>query len=231
MVSLDDAIIARYERKGMHFEILVDPEAAEKIIEGEKVNILDNLAIDTIFKDARKGEKASEEAIKEVFGTTDIEQVAIKIIKEGEIQLTVKQRREMQEKKRKAIIDWIARSTMNPRTKLPHPRERIELAIEEAKVHIDPFKPVEEQVKKIVDAIRPILPISIQNVKVEIKIPSKYSGKAYGEIAKMVKMLKEEWLSDGSFKCIVEIPAGLQSELYDMLNKITKGEVITRLLK
>ncbi len=231
MVSLDDAIIARYERKGMHFEILVDPHAAEKVIEGQPVNILENLAIDTIFKDARKGEKASEEAIKEVFGTLDIEEIAIKIIKEGEIQLTVKQRREMQERKKKAIIDWIARSSMDPRTKLPHPRERIELAMEEAKVHIDPFKPVEEQVKKILDAIRPILPISIENVKVEIKIPAQYSGKAYGEIVKMVKMLKEEWLSDGSFKCIVEIPAGLQTELYDMLNKITKGEVITRLLK
>ena len=231
MVSLDDAIIARYERKGMHFEILVDPHAAEKVIEGEPVNIVENLAIDTIFKDARKGEKASEEAIKEVFGTLDIEKIAIKIIKEGEIQLTVKQRREMQERKKKAIVDWIARSSMDPRSKLPHPRERIELAMEEARVHIDPFKPVEEQVKKIIDAIRPILPISIENVKVEIKIPAQYSGKAYGEIAKMVKMLKEEWLSDGSFKCIVEIPAGLQTELYDMLNKITKGEVVTRLLK
>jgi len=231
MVSLDDAIIARYERKGMHFEILVDPHAAEKVIEGEPVNIVENLAIDTIFKDARKGEKASEEAIREVFGTLDIGEIAIKIIKEGEIQLTVKQRREMQERKKKAIIDWIARSSMDPRTKLPHPRERIELAMEEAKVHIDPFKPVEEQVKKILDAIRPILPISIENVKVEIKIPAQYSGRAYGEIVKMVKMLKEEWLSDGSFKCIVEIPAGLQTELYDMLNKITKGEVITRLLK
>ena len=231
MVSLDDAIIARYERKGMHFEILVDPEAAEKVIEGQHVNILENLAIDTIFKDARKGEKASEEAIKEVFGTLDIEKIAIKIIKEGEIQLTTKQRREMQERKRKAIVDWIARSSMDPRTKLPHPRERIELALEEAKVHIDPFKPVEEQIKKILDAIRPILPISIENVKVEIKIPAQYSGKAYGEISKATKMLKEEWLSDGSFKCIVEIPAGIQAELYDMLNKITKGEVVTRLLK
>jgi len=231
MVSLDDAVIARYERKGMHFEILVDPVAAEKVIEGEKVNILENLAIDTIFKDAKKGDKASEEAIKEVFGTSDIEKIAIKIIKEGEIQLTVKQRREMQERKRRAIIDWIARSSMDPRTKLPHPRERIELAIEEAKVHIDPFKPVEEQVKKILDAIRPILPISIQNVRIEVKIPPQCSGKAYGEIAKMVKMLKEEWLSDGSFKCVVEIPAGLQTELYDMLNRITKGEAITRLLK
>ncbi|MCD6573751.1 MAG: ribosome assembly factor SBDS, partial [Thermoplasmata archaeon] len=113
MVSLDDAIIARYERKGMHFEILVDPHAAEKVIEGEPVNIVENLAIDTIFKDARKGEKASEEAIREVFGTLDIGEIAIKIIKEGEIQLTVKQRREMQERKKKAIIDWIARSSMD----------------------------------------------------------------------------------------------------------------------
>lgn len=231
MVSLDDAIIARYEKKGRHFEILVDPEAAEKVMEGKEVNILENLAIDTIFKDARKGEKAGEESIKEIFGTDDISKIAIKIIKEGEIQLTVKQRREMQERKRKAIIDWIARSSMDPRTKLPHPRERIELAIQEAGINIDPFKSVEEQVKKIVEAIRPILPISIQNVRVEIKVPSQYTGKAYGEIVKMVKMLKEEWLSDGTFKCIVEMPAGLQAEVYDRLNAITKGEVVTRLLR
>ncbi len=231
MVSLDDAIIARYEKKGRHFEILVDPEAAEKVMEGKQVNILENLAIDTIFKDARKGEKAGEESIKEIFGTDDISKIAIKIIKEGEIQLTVKQRREMQERKRKAIIDWIARSSMDPRTKLPHPRERIELAIEEAGINIDPFKSVEEQVKKIVEAIRPILPISIQNVRVEIKVPAQYTGKAYGEIVKMVKILKEEWLSDGTFKCIVEMPAGLQAEVYDRLNAITKGEVVTRLLR
>jgi len=231
MVSLDDAIIARYEKKGRHFEILVDPEAAEKVMEGKEVNIIENLAIDTIFKDARKGEKAGEESIKEIFGTDDIEKIAIKIIKEGEIQLTVKQRREMQERKRKNIIDWIARSSMDPRTKLPHPRERIELAIEEAGINIDPFKSVEEQVKKIIEAIRPILPISIQNVRVEIKVPAQYTGKAYGEIVKMVKILKEEWLSDGTFKCIVEMPAGLQAEVYDKLNAITKGEVVTRLLR
>ena len=231
MVSLDDAIIARYEKKGRHFEILVDPEAAEKVMEGKEVNILENLAIDTIFKDARKGEKAGEESIKEIFGTDDISKIAIKIIKEGEIQLTVKQRREMQERKRKSIIDWIARSSMDPRTKLPHPRERIELAIEEAGINIDPFKSVEEQVKKIVEAIRPILPISIQNVRVEIKVPAQYTGKAYGEIVKMVKILKEEWLSDGTFKCVVEMPAGLQAEVYDRLNAITKGEVVTRLLR
>jgi len=231
MVSLDEAIVARYEKKGKHFEILVDPKAVEMVIEGKEINILDYLAIDIIFKDARKGDKASEEALQEIFGTTDVAEISIRIIKEGDFQLTTKQRKEMQEKKKRAIVDYIARSAMDPHTKLPHPRDRIERAIEEAGVHIDAFKPVEEQIKKIIAAIRPILPISIENVKVEVKIPAQYAGRAYGEIINMAKMLKEEWLPDGSFKCVVEIPAGMQTQFYDKLNAMTKGEVVTRLLK
>jgi len=66
MVSLEDAVIARYEKKGMHFEILVDPEAAEDFLEGKEINLVDNLATDLVFKDANKGTKASEESIMEV---------------------------------------------------------------------------------------------------------------------------------------------------------------------
>ncbi|HDN95520.1 MAG TPA: ribosome assembly factor SBDS [Thermoplasmatales archaeon] len=231
MVSLDEAIVARYGKKGKHFEILVDPKAVEMIMEGKEINILDYMAIDLIFKDASKGEKAAEESLKEIFGTTDVAEIALKIIKEGEFQLTTKQRKEMQERKKKAIVDYIARSAMDPHTKLPHPRDRIERAIEEAGVHIDAFKPVEEQVKKIISAIRPILPISVENVKIEVKIPAQYAGRAYGELINMAKLLKEEWQSDGSFKCVVEIPAGMQTQFYDKLNAMTKGEVITRLLK
>jgi len=231
MVSLDEAIAARYDKKGKHFEILVDPKAVEMIMEGKEINILDYLAIDLIFKDARKGDKASEESLREIFGTTDVAEIAIKIIKEGDFQLTTKQRKEMQERKKKAIVDYIARSAMDPHTKLPHPRDRIERAIEEAGIHIDAFKPVEEQIKKIISAIRPILPISIENVRVEVRIPAQYAGRAYGEVINMAKILKEEWLSDGSFKCVVEIPAGMQTQFYDKLNTLTKGEVVTRLLK
>jgi len=231
MVSLEDAVIARYEKKGMHFEILVDPEAAEDFLEGKEVNLVDNLATDLVFKDANKGTKASEESIMEVFGTDDINEIAKKIIKEGKIQLTTNQRREMQERKKRKIIDTIARNSMNPQTKLPHPKDRIELAIEEAGIHIDPFKPVSVQVKDIIAAIRHIIPISVEDVEIEVKIPGKYSGKAYGEVKSFGTILKEEWLSDGSWKCRIEIPAGMQTEFYDKLNDITKGDVETKIIK
>ncbi len=231
MVSLEDAVIARYEKKGMHFEILVDPEVAEDFLDGKNVNLAENLATDLVFKDAGKGTKASEQSIEDVFGTIDIGEIAKVIVREGKIQLTTKQRREMQERKKKKIIDNIARNSMNPHTKLPHPKDRIELAIEEAGIHIDPFKPADAQIKDIITAIRPIIPISLENVEVEIKMLGRHAGRAYGEVKSFGTILKEEWLSDGSWKCRIEIPAGMQTEFYSRLNDITKGDVETEIVK
>ena len=41
---------------------------------------------------------------------------------------------------------------MDPKTKAPHPRQRIELAMDQAGIHIDPFKSISEQVKTIIEA-------------------------------------------------------------------------------
>jgi len=231
LVSLDKAVIARLQRGEEHFEILVDPEIAAQLIDGKEVDILPNLAIDAIFKDSKKGTRASEESLQKVFGSNNTETISREIILKGEIQLTTEQRHEMQEKKRKRIIDKIVRNAMDPRTKAPHPRQRIELAINEAGVHIDPFKPVDQQVKNIVEAIRPILPISMEQVKISVKIPSQYVGKAYGTVRNYGVLEREDWQSDGSWIGIVRLPAGMQTDFYDKLNNATKGNAETRILK
>ncbi len=231
MVSLDKAVIARLQKTEDHFEILVDPYAAEQLIEGKEINVLSSLAIDAIFKDSKKGTHAPQESLEKHFGTDDIEKIAREIILNGEIQLTTEQRHEMQEQKRKRIIDIIVKNSMDPKTKAPHPRQRIELAMKEAGVHIDPFKKVDQQVKTTVDALRPIIPISIDQVRISVKIPSQYIGKAYGTARSFGSLEREDWQSDGSWIGIVKIPAGMQTDFYDKLNNITKGNVETRILK
>ena len=231
MVSLDEAVIARLKKGEEHFEILVDPYAAADIIEGKDVDILHILAIDAIFKDSKKGTHASEESIRKNFNTTNIEEIARQIILKGDIQLTTEQRHKMQRNKRNRIIDTIVRNAMDPKTKAPHPRQRIELAMEEAGIHVDPFKPVSEQVKTIVEALRPIIPISMENVKISVKIPSQYIGKAYGVARSYGTLEREDWQSDGSWVGIVRIPAGMQTDFYDKLNEVTKGNVSTKILK
>ena len=56
MVSLDDAVLARMEKAGKRFEILVDPDLVEKWkLDSSSVELDDLLAMDEVFHDARGG--------------------------------------------------------------------------------------------------------------------------------------------------------------------------------
>jgi ribosome maturation protein SDO1 len=231
LVSLDEAVIARLKKGEDHFEVLVDPYAAADLIEGKEVDILQNLAIDAVFEDSKKGKHASEESLHKVFGTNNITEISKKIILKGDIQLTTEQRHKMQKNKKNRIIETIAKNAMDPKTKSPHPRQRIELAMEQAGVHVDPFKPVSEQVKTIIEALRPIIPISMDQIRISVKIPAEYTGRAYGTVRNYGSLEREDWQSDGSWVGIIRLAAGMQNEFYDKINDLTKGNVSTKILK
>ncbi|MGC8610501.1 MAG: ribosome assembly factor SBDS [Thermoplasmata archaeon] len=231
MVRLEDAVVARYEYKGHHFEILIDPNIIDAVKEGKIKNIVDYMVIDQVFKDARKGDRIGEEILKEVFGTTDINEIAKIIITKGQVQLTTEQRRKMLEDKKKQIVAEIAKNAINPQTNTPHPPQRIEKAIEEAKVHIDPFKSVQEQIPIVIKAISKLIPIKIEKLKIEIKVSGDAYGKIYQDLVRMGTLIKEEWLDNGSWVGVVEIPAGMQVEFFDLLNKKLHGNLEAKILK
>jgi len=231
MVDLDEAIVARYESHGESFEVLIDPKVVQKMKDGREVDLLEHMVIDTIFKNAKKGTRASEDKIKEIFGITDPTEVARQIILKGEIQLTTEQRKVMQENKRLRIVEYIARNAMNPQTGGPHPPARIEIAMEEAKVHIDPFKTVEAQVPAIMDALRPLIPIRFDKVRIAVKVSGENYGKCYEEFKHFGKITKEEWQKDGSWIGVVEMPAGLQTDFLEKIGNKTHGEAETKIVK
>jgi len=230
MISLDHAVVARLDSHGERFEILVDPRQAGLVRQGQAVNIEDVVAALNVFGNASKATRASDEALMKVFQTTDFATVARKIIEKGEIHLTAEQRKQMIEEKRRQVITFIARNAVNPQTGHPHPPARIEMAMEEARINIDPFKHLDELVKETVKALRPLLPIRFEELRLAIKIPPDYAARAYGDIAAGSTMEKDEWQKDGSWVCVVRIPAGIQGEFYDLINKLSKGEGQVKIL-
>ena len=229
MVTLEDAVIARYIKAGSHFEVLVDPVNALSYREGDS-EVLD-LAVEEVFKDAKKGDHASSENLMTVFKTNDPVTIAKIIVKKGEIQLTTDQRRKMAQEKRKQVINTIARNAINPQTRTPHPPARIELAMDEARVHIDPFKSVEEQVNLVLKALKPLLPIRLEKIKIAVKIPPEHAGHIYRDLHDAGNIIKEGWLKDGSWAGVFEIPAGMQSDFLDLLNKKTHGNLVTNIVE
>jgi ribosome maturation protein SDO1 len=170
MVSVDKAVIARITKEHTHFEILVDPEKALDFRKGKPVSIDSILAVQDIFKDVGKGERAGSHELERHFRTSDIFKVAEEILRHGEVQLTTEQRRRMLEEKTKQIADIISRQGINPQNKLPHPVSRILNAMDEARVHVDIMKPAQEQVESVLDKIQPIIPIAFERLEVAIKV-------------------------------------------------------------
>lgn len=224
-------VIARYESHGHRFEVLVKPKLAFEFKSGGKIDIREVLVGDFIYRDARKGLKASEEAIKKVFKTTDVYKVAEEILRKGELQITTEQRRKLIEAKKRKIIDFIAKNCIDPRTKLPHPPRRIELALEQVRVGIDPFKNTESQALEIIKKLSRVLPIKIAKSIVRVKVPPPYSSRAYGVLASLGEVKRIKWLSDGSLFMELEIPAGMQQTLIDKVNTISKGTAIVKIVE
>jgi len=222
MVSIDKAVIARITKGGEQFEIYVDSEKALEFKKGKEYSMENLLATNEIFKDAKKGDRASSSELEKAFGTKDVFEVAKVIIREGEVQLTTEQRRKHVEEKKLQIANIISNQGVNPKTKLPHPPQRILNAMDEAHVSVDPFKPADEQVKAVLDAIMEILPISFETIEIAVKVPVDHAGRVSSVMHNIAPVKKEEWKSDAWY-AVIEIPAGRQNEIYEKLNNLTSG--------
>lgn len=222
--------IARINLDGENFEILVKPEEAYSYRMGKTTSLSKVLVTDTIYSDANKGMRASEEKLKRAFETLDALKIADSILKRGTLQLTAEQRRRRIEEKRKQIMAFISRNCVDPRTKLPHPPIRIEQAMQQIRYPVDPFKSVEEQANEIIKLLRPILPLSMEKVAVSLRIPPQYTGKAYGMVKGFGTIKREEWRPDGSWTAVVEMLAGLYGPFLEKLGEATKGNLEAKVI-
>ncbi len=222
----DDSIKVDY-RGDKDFEILVKPDEALEYKEGDIDNFEKILFVREVFTDAGAAERASTQQLEDEFGTSNILEAAKQIFDQGNLQLTAEQKNQKREEKRKRIVSMISRRAMNPKTDSPHPPQRIKNAMEEAGVNVDPMEDIEKQFEEIVDAIRPIIPISMEEKEFAVKIPNEYAGKCYGKIKSQANVLEEEWGDDG-FLAKLKMPAGAKKQLESDIQKVCKGKAVIK---
>ncbi len=228
MVSVDKAVIARIQKGGSTYEILVDCEQAMAYRGGKSVSLHGLLAVDEVFKDAKKGLRAGN--LASTFGTEDIEKIADEIIKKGEVQLTQEYREKLTKEMKSRIVNYISLNATDTRTNAPVPPQRIELAMEQIKFHINPFLGVEAQAKEIIEKLRPILPMSTEMKMLKVTIGSQWASRAYNLVSRLATIKSDAWLNDGSWSCEVALPGGKVGNFINEINSLTQGnaEIIER---
>ena len=226
-----DVTVVRYSHEGEKFEILVKPDPALEFKLGKKKDISAVLVSDEIYTDSGKGTKPSAEKLLKAFKTEDSMEIAQKILQKGDLNLTTDQRRKMVEEKKRQLVEFISKTYVDPRTHLPHPPLRIEQAMKDARISVDPQKNNDEQVKDIVEKLRSIIPLKSENLTLEILIPAQFASQSYSILKSVGSLKKEEWQNNGSLKAILEIPAGARPNVIDRLGSITKGSATVEVMK
>src|SRR5207244_282047 len=144
--------------------LLLGMKCMTKVLEGKREPALHDkvakqvpssqvLLLQKIYSDSSKGTRASEDKLQKYFSSTDPQKIAEEVMKSGELQLTTEQRRQLIEEKRRQIVTIITRNAIDPRTGTPHPPLRIEQAMGQVRLSIDPYKSAEEQPKLVVEEL------------------------------------------------------------------------------
>jgi rRNA metabolism SBDS family protein len=217
---------ARIRKGANSFEILVDLDEALKVRKGEG-NISSAVLTDSVFHNLKSGEHASKDVLEIEFGTGDFYEICSKIIKSGEVVLPTEYIDERSEQKYKQVVDFLVKNAVSPEGR-PYTPDRIMSALKEARIEVK-NKPVESQIKEIVEHLQKVIPLKMETKRIRITIPAQHTGKAYGIVNEFKE--EEEWLSNGDLVIVIKIPAGMVMDFYDKLNSCTHGSSLAEEIK
>ena len=219
----DKFTIVRYSTGNDKFEILVKPDSALEYKLGKKMDISNIMISDEIYSDANKGTRCSSEKLMKHFKTTDQLEIAKQIMDKGDLNLNTDQRRKMIEEKKRQIVEYINKNFVDPKSHMPHPISRINAVLDEARVAIDPFKRLDDQLKNIIESLRKIIPLKSEILELTVTVPAQFSGQSFSVFKTIGEIKSEQWLSDGSLQVILSINAGMKSSFLDRIGTATKG--------
>ena len=231
MVSIDEAVIARLKKGNLHFEILVDSNKASEFKKGKQYQMDEILAIAGVYHDARKGDTVPVADLQKNFGTVNMNDIAKKILMEGEMQLTTEQRRKMIEDLTNKVVDIIAKRAINPQTNTPHPANRILNAMHQTGTRIDPFQDAEAQVDRVIKSIKTLLPIKLQRITFQLTIPAQHAGRVYSVLKRSVESFEEKWLNEGSLQATLNVAAGIHMDIMKQVGDLTHGDFKSEIIK
>ena len=217
-----DRVTAKLEKNGKRYEIEVDCEKAIDIKEGRSSDIDSALLVDKIFKDIKKGEVAGN--LSKELGTEDVRKIALKIIREGEVQLSTAYKQKQADMLKKRILEKIAGMAIDLNTNLPIPRQRIELAMKDVHHNFDINKPEKEQFEEVLQKLKKILPIKLGEFNYSAELPIQFANDAMLYLKRLAN-IKDNTRNDNSLVVNFSVKAGNENELLSKLKSITHGNL------
>lgn len=212
----------RYKKEKHCFEIMTKPGSVRLFLAG-KLGWDKVLSADIIFTNAKKGNIAREQELKEVFGTSDVNKCAEIMVREGQSQVSASERKEDIDNHRRAIIGYLHRS-FTDQAGLMHPIVRLESVLDEAKIRVDPSVTVHKQAEEVIRKMQGKLVFKKGTTDYTITVPKQYAKKCSTIIYKYSPVMHKEQRTSDRFSWKVCFSVGEINQFIEEMNSITDGD-------
>lgn len=219
-MSQTNVQIVRLEKGKTKIEVLCKPGMITKYRDG-KCGLNDAIIDDHFYSNSSKGEVASEADIAK-FGATGHELLEM-IVKTGKYSLTAQEKREMVEKRRLEVINYLHENFIDSASGKPHPVTRIEAALSEIKAQYDPDHDAEHIVRSLIPKLQPIIRLQESCIEGTVVLPNSKLGQCIGICYNLGTVVREEYGPQSAF-VEMKVSPGKYDALIDQLSKMSNGE-------
>ena len=149
----------KLSKKGKRFEIACYRNKVLNWRNGVEKELGEVLQIDSVFRNASKGMRASKEDLTECFGTADVNVVISEILEKGELQISEQERVAFTESLFRDIASIVVDKTVNSDTHHPFSLTMIENAMREIHFAANTAKSAKSQALETIRQLKKIMPI------------------------------------------------------------------------
>ncbi|CAJ1898851.1 unnamed protein product [Cylindrotheca closterium] len=165
-VRLTNVAVVRMNKGGSRFEIACYRNKVVDYRQGLETDLSEVLQTDRVFTNVSKGAFAKAKDLQKVFGTKDEEEIAKIILKQGNVQVSDKERGQQLEKTIAQVAEWISKNCVHPSSDRPYTIAQIRHAMSTANFSVHPTKPLKRQYLDCVKLLQGTIPI--QRAKMEL---------------------------------------------------------------
>lgn len=217
--------IVRYQNGNVKVEIMARPGMVTKYREG-KCSLQDALVDDRVYRNIAKGEVANAAELSGLGGSNDA--ILDTILKNGKYSQTAAEKREHMDKLKREVVNFLHSNFIDPRTRTPHPVTRIEGALAEAKINLDPESDAEHNARKILKKLQLIIRLEESTIDVTVVIPNNKIGQTIGICYSMGTVKGEEYGPENAYIQMVISP-GQYDKLVEQTSSASQGLAVVQI--
>ncbi|KAK3267476.1 hypothetical protein CYMTET_23970 [Cymbomonas tetramitiformis] len=182
---LTNIAVVRYKKGGKRFEIACYKNTVGAWRSGAEKDINEVLQTTTVFDNVSKGVVAKKDLLKKVFGTADEEAVCRKILEEGAMQVSDKEREMHFDNLYRDVANVLVEKCVNPENGRPYPLELLERSLKDVHFSVDPNKTAKQQALDFLPQLQKSIPIERAWMRLSIQVSQSAQDALLGELQAM----------------------------------------------